>query len=232
MAAPDGADETAGRGDCDQASQQPVAAHRGVRLALHCPHVEQRTEGAGATGQHGVDGDGADAQVAGGGGAKGAAGIESEPSEGQNEASDKHCGDVVADDRVARSVAVELADARTDDHRHSQCRHSTDRMDNARSGKVAIALSEPHVGAQLREPAAAPGPVAIQRIGKCAHQHRGNRKREKLPPFRGSAGHDGQGRIHEHHLEQEDDHDADVIGVPGEEHAALAEDAPMWCRTA
>ena len=65
MAAPVGVDESAGRGDGDQASQQSVAAHRGIGLALEDPHVEQRAEGSGATGQHGVDGDGADAQVTG-----------------------------------------------------------------------------------------------------------------------------------------------------------------------
>ena len=88
-------------------------------------------------------------------------------------------------------------------------------------------MPRPSVDAHLREPAAAPCPVAVERIGECAHQHRGDREGEELPALGAGAGHDGQGRIHEDHLEKEDDHHADVIGAPGEEHSAFAEDAPM-----
>ena len=52
-------------------------------------------------------------------------------------------------------------------------------------------------------------------------------KVEELPALGAGTGDDGQGRIHEDHLEQEDDHHADVVGVAGEEHAALPEDAPI-----
>ena len=48
----------------------------------------------------------------------------------------------MADDGVGGTVAVELADARTDDHGHSQSRHAADSVHDARSGKVAVALSE------------------------------------------------------------------------------------------
>ena len=112
-------------------------------------------------------------------------------------------------------------------HGHSQSRHSTDRVHDARSGEVAVAFAQAGVDAQLRQPAAAPCPVAIERIGEGAHEHRGDREGEELPALGAGAGHDGQGRIHEDHLEQEDDHDADVVGAPGEEHAAFTEDAPV-----
>src|SRR6185437_5594228 len=56
-------DETAGRGDGHQAGKQAIAAHRGIRLALQAPHIEEGAEGSGATGEHGVYRDGADAQA-------------------------------------------------------------------------------------------------------------------------------------------------------------------------
>ena len=108
-------DETAGRGDRDQAGQKAVGAHRSVGLALEHPHVKQCAKGSGATSQHGVDGDRADAEATSAGSAERAAGIESEPAEGQDEATDQHGRDVVADDRIGRTIAVELADARADD---------------------------------------------------------------------------------------------------------------------
>ena len=137
----------------------------------------------------------------------------------------------MADDGVGRAVAVELADAWADDHGHSQRRDSADRVDHSRSGKVAIAFSESEVGAQLREPAAAPGPVAIERIGEGAHQHRGDREGQELPAFGACAGNDGQRRIHEHHLEQEDDHDAYVIGAVPRGTCRTRRRCPNGCRT-
>ena len=127
---------------------------------------------------------------------------------------------------LRRSVAIELADARPDDERHRQGGESADRMHHAGAGKVAVAFAQTEVGAELREPAAAPRPVAEERIGERAHQHRRNAEGEELPALGAGAGDDGQRRIHEDHLEQEDDHHADVIGMPGEEHALRAEEAP------
>ena len=129
---------------------------------------------------------------------------------------------------LRRSVAIEFADARTNDQRDRQGGQAADRVDDARSRKVRIALAESEIGAELREPAAAPCPVGEQRIGERAHEYGRHGEGEELPAFRARARDDGQGRIHEHHLEQEDDHHAHVIGVTGEEHAALAEEAPRF----
>lgn len=222
-----GADKAAGRGDGNQTRQQTVAAHRGVGLAFQRPHIEDGAEGSGASGEHGVDGDGADAQVAGGRGGEGAARVEAEPTKGQNEAADQHGGNIVADNGIARSIAIELADAGTDNHGHCQSCYTAHRVHHARSGKVAVAFPKASIDAQLLKPAAAPCPVAVERIGKGAHQDRGNSEGEELPAFGAGARHDGQGRIHEDHLEQEDDHHANIVGAPGEEHTAFAEDAPM-----
>ena len=48
-----------------------------------------------------------------------------------------------------------------------------------------------------------------------------------LPALGRGAGHDGQCRVHEDHLEQEQNHHADVIGGAGEEESLGAPKAPV-----
>ena len=127
-------------------------------LPFNDPHVEQRAKGAGAAGEHGVDSDRADAQATGSGSAQGAAGVEAEPAEGQDEAANQDGGDIVADDGVGGSVAVELADARSDDQCNCQRCEAADRVHHARSGEVAIALSESEIGAQAARASRRPTP--------------------------------------------------------------------------
>ncbi len=103
---------------------------------------------------------------------------------------------------------------------------SSDSVHHARSGEIAVALAQAGVGAQLREPSAAPGPVAIERIGDRAHDDGGDCEGGELPPFGAGAGHDREGGVHEHHFKQEDDHDAYVIGVAAQQIPGLAEKAP------
>ena len=82
----DGVHEAAGRRDGDQAGQQAVAGHGGVRLAVAQPHVQHGAEGAGHARQHGIHRDAADAQIAVAGSAQRGARIKPEPAEGQDEA--------------------------------------------------------------------------------------------------------------------------------------------------
>jgi len=77
-------------------------------------------------GQHRGHGDATDTQAAVGGGTQRTAGVESEPAEREDEASDQDRGDVMSDDRVGRAVAVELAEARTHDQAHGQGSESAD----------------------------------------------------------------------------------------------------------
>src|SRR5438309_11621983 len=113
-------------------------------------------------------------------------------------------------DWVGRSVSVVFADTRTDDHANGERCNSSDRVNDARSGEIAVALAEAGVGSQLRKPAATPGPVAIERISERAHNEGRNRECEELPAFRAGSGHDGERRIHEDHFEEEDHHDTYV----------------------
>ncbi len=87
-------------------------------------------------------------------------------------------------------------------------------MHYARPGEITIALAEACVCAQLREPSSAPGPVAKQWICDGTHDDRSDSKGGKFPPLSAGACHDCEGRVHEHHFEQEDDHHTNVVSVP------------------
>src|SRR2546422_9139335 len=86
--------------------------------------------------------------------------------------------------------------------------------------------SQAQVASQLRKPASTPGPVGEQRIRDGAHDDRRDAEREKFPALRARAGHNREGRIHKHHLEQEYDHHAHVIGVAGKKISTLSEQTP------
>ena len=107
-----------------------------------------------------------------------------------------------------------------------QCGDAADGVDHARAGEVAVAFAEAEVRAEGGEPAAAPGPVGEKRIGERAHHEGRDDEGGELPALGAGAGDDGQRGVHEHHLEQEDHHDADVIGAAlRQEDAVLAEQA-------
>src|SRR6267378_6844977 len=158
---PEAGDERARSRDGHQARQHAVDQHRGIGLAVDGPHVEHRGDRAGSAGQHRVHGDDGDAQIGAG---KGAARVETEPAEGEDEAAEGRHRDVVAGDRVGGAVLVVLADARAQHHRARQRGHATDHVDDGRAGEVDVAVAEAEVLAQLGEPAAAPHPVGEQRV--------------------------------------------------------------------
>src|SRR5262249_4335089 len=92
-------------------------------------------------------------------------GIKSEPTEGQNEAAEENHRDVVAWHRVGTAVAPVFTDTRADYHRHRERAHSAHRVDDSRAGEIAVAVAQVIVGSELRQPSAAPCPVAIERVG-------------------------------------------------------------------
>ncbi len=108
--------ETAGGSNGDQPREQTVTGHGRVRLSVTNPHVQDRSERARATRQHGVDGNRPDAQRSVARGSESASRIEPKPAEGQDEATGEHDNDVMARHRIGCAVAVVLADPRPNNH--------------------------------------------------------------------------------------------------------------------
>src|SRR5512146_1156599 len=123
-------DESARSRDGHEACQHSVHSHRRVRLAFQRPHVDHRAKGTRATRKHGVHSDGANAQAACSRSAERASRIEAEPPEGKDETTDHHGRNVMPDDCICRAIAVEFADARSDDERAGQCSQAAHRMHN------------------------------------------------------------------------------------------------------
>ena len=76
---------------------------------------------------------------------------------------EEHHRDVVTRNRVRRAVALELADARSDDDRHRECGDAADRVHDAGAGEVRVAVAQTVAAAERRQPAAAPRPVGEER---------------------------------------------------------------------
>ena len=109
----------------------------------------------------------------------------------------------------------------------SQRGETTHRMHHPRAGKVGIAGAQSIIGSELREPSAAPRPVGEHGISDRAQEHGRDAEGDILPALGCGTGHDGQRRVHEDHLEQEQHHHADVIGRAREEEPLSAPQAPV-----
>ena len=128
--------------------------------------------------------------------------------------------------RVRRPVLVELPDARPEHHRERERRPASGRVDDPGSGEVDRAVPEVHARrAELREPAAAPHPHAVDRVDDRAHRDLGEEEAGERDPLGDRADDDVAGRLHEHDLEQEQHHHADVVGAAGS--AGRSRAAPM-----
>src|SRR5260370_2413375 len=99
-------------------------------------------------------------------------------------------------DGVAGTVAVELANAGTDEQSHRQGSDPAYRVDDTGPGKITVAFAQPEIRPQLRQPSSAPGPIAIQRISESTHQHRRHRKGQELPTFGARPRNNGEGCVH------------------------------------
>src|SRR5579885_3786729 len=97
-------DKCARSSDRDQARKEAVARHGSVRFSITEPHVKHGRETARHPGQHRVDGDGCDAEIARAGRPEARTWVKSEPAEGQDEAASQNQDDVMADDGVRLAV--------------------------------------------------------------------------------------------------------------------------------
>ena len=96
------------------------------------------------------------------------AGVESEPSEPQDEHAERCQREVVAGYGAALAVGRILADAGAECHGADQCQHASHAMHDGRTGKVVEHVAEgghhEAVGRVIAEPTAAPCPVALDGV--------------------------------------------------------------------
>ena len=104
-------------------------------------------------------------------------------------------GHAVAGNRRDLAVRPELAEARAEHEDAGQRRPAADAVHDGRSGEI------PETGG--RQPAAAPDPVAGDRVDECHEQEREHDEREVLDPLRHGAGDDRRRRAGEDELEEE-----------------------------
>ena len=159
---------------------------------------------------------------------EGRRGVEAEPAEQQDEATEHRHRDVVTRQRAGLAVGPVLADAGTEHERTGQRRGTTDRVHHAGAGEVDVAEAEVGGVAELGEPAAAPGPGAEQRVVDGAAEEAPPDERLPLPPLGHRAGRDGGDRVHErHHVEEERHATGGVEGLAGTGPAALPQEHPV-----
>ena len=118
-----------------------------------------------------------------------------------------------------------LADAGADDHGADQAQPAAGGMDDGGAGEVGEA------GADVVQPAAAPGPVADDRIDQRGHEHAVDHVGGKAGPFGHGAGDDRRRGCGEHRLEQPEGEVGSIAGPGrgevGQEEVAAAEQAGL-----
>ncbi len=140
-------------------------------------------------------------------------------------------GMLCAGERIDAAVAVVLAVARADQPGEDQRDHAALHVHHRGAGEIDMAVAEAEIRAELGEPAAAPDPVAEERIHDRADAAAIDHERGELPALGGGAGRNRRRRIHEHHLEEEERKGGGVIAgalqqepVPAEEAERLSEE--------
>ena len=190
----EGIDRVAAGGDAHQAGQGRVEGHGHIRLAVAEPGEEHGGQGGHGRGQvrvkedQGSAGDQPVAVHADRGGA-----VEAEPAEPEDEHAQGGDGKVMAENRPGLSVLSVLADAGSEHLRADQRADAADHMHGRGAGKVM----EAHFG----QPAAAPDPVAGDRINEQGDRSGINTVGGEFRALRHGAGYDRGGGGAEDRLE-------------------------------
>lgn len=132
------------------------------------------------------------------------AGVESKPADPEENHAKYGVHLVVSGDRVGAAVSVVFADPRFQQDGGRQSRNGTLEMNNGRPGKV--------LHAEFCQPAAAPYPVADDRINDNGKQKTENDVNGELCPLGKAAPGDGQRHGCESELEQKKEGDGNVGG--------------------
>ena len=164
----------------------------------------------------------ADAQV---GRAERRAGVEAHPAEREHQRADHDVAEVVPGERpdacrpfgTCRCAARAASPARARPSRRSRAPRRT-RRSRPRRGRGPATVPS------CDEPAAAPHPVAVDRVDDRAHRDLGEDEAGEADALGDRADDDVAGGLHEHDLEQEEREHADVVAVPGLQEEAVQAD--------
>ena len=99
-------------------------------------------------------------------------------------------------------------------------------MNDGRSGKVDVPVTQPEVLSEHGEPAAPPGPVRVDRIDQRADEYAEHGECRELPPLGQRARRNRGRRVHEDHLEQEVGEHRRGVGDASQEESRASEQAP------
>src|SRR5882762_11626583 len=75
-------------------------------------------------------------------------------------------------------------------------------MNRARSSRIDESVTEPVIGAELREPAASPHPMRKKRVGPASQNRGGSATRPKPPAIRAAPQRDQRSETHAENLQQ------------------------------
>ena len=182
---PEGIHRVAARRDAHQAGQSRVEGHGNIRFAVTDPGEHHRHHGRQGGRQVRVEEDQRSAadRVVAVHGHRGSA-VETEPAEPEDEDAQRGDAQVMTQDRPGFPVLSVLADAGPEDLRADQRAHAADHMHGRGTGEIM----ESH----FRQPAAAPDPVAADRIDEQGDRCGVNAVGRELRALCHGAGYDGR----------------------------------------
>src|SRR5262245_48006360 len=90
-------------------------------------------------------------------------------------------------------------------------------MNHGRSSEVDVSMAKSKIAAKCGQPTAAPDPVAVNRIHDRSNEEAVDHECRILPAFGHSTGRNCCGRIHKHHLEEEQCEYGHVIRMAAQE---------------
>ena len=223
------ADVAGWRGNRHQAGEEAVDHVARVVLFEGGFGVGHRRHRAGRTGEHGDHGHLANTQVAAAAGPECGARVKAKPTEGEDERADRRHVQIVARHRIRRPIFVEFAQSWPKHHGPRKGGPATHHVDNARACKVHVRPIEATL-VEREQPPAAPDPVGHHRLDQRADEDAPDHEAHPRPAFGDRAGEDRRRGVHEDHLEEEEDGDADIQRPRRKKEPLVAEDAVINAR--
>ena len=193
----------------DETGEAAVGCHGRIGFAELDPHVEESDKSADRAGDHRVGGDYRQAEV---GGIERRSCVKGEPAEEENNGSDDCHRNIVAGESTGGAVLLKFADTGPEYNGTGQSDHAAHGVNDRGTRKVNNTVSDSEVLAESGEPAAAPYPVAEQRVEEHRDEEGCNDDSRILDTLGHGAGRNRNGSVHENHLEKEECVDTCIIG--------------------